>query len=117
AAHDMVATETDDPLDQVPLGVVGHHTDELEDAFESVANPAAGLRLPRRKPATRIFEDDNITALHVAEGQADLGDHDAVAVMQRVLHRPRRDLEGLHEEQAHDGRDYQRQANDDGRLA
>ena len=69
------------------------------------------------EPAARVAEDDDVAAVDLVRLVGELVDEHAVVDEQRVLHRPRRDVERLDEERLDEHRDHQRGDDDAGQLA
>ncbi len=102
AALHTVASDADDPLDEVLLVVRGQQADEGEGLLDLLDDDGV-LLLHRRllvlEPAAGVLEDDDVPALRLgAEPGGELVDEDPVADLDRLLHGPRRDHEGLDEE-------------------
>ena len=100
---DVVTGHSDDPLDEVVTGVLGEDTDRDEEVLRG-ALQAGGLL--GRQPVVRISEDDDVTPVDLV---GVVHRHrDAVALVEGVLHRPRRDGEALDDEGADEGDDHHR---------
>lgn len=101
AALDVVPAHTDDPFDEVLLVVGRQQADEGEaflDLFDDDGVVLLGGLLAL-EPAARITEDDDVPALRLgAEPGGELVHQHPVADPDGLLHGPRGDHEGLHEE-------------------
>ena len=95
AAHDVVAGQADDPLDEVVLGLGGQQADEDQPVVDRPGDAAALDRRRDLEPAARVLEDDDVAVLEVDRAGRQLRDDDPVADEEGVLHRPRGDEEGL----------------------
>ena len=98
--HDVVTGHSDDPLDEVVAGVLGEDTDRDEEVLCG-ALQASGLL--GRQPVVRVREDDDVTPVDLVGVVHRHGD--AVALVEGVLHRARRDGEALDDEGADEGDD------------
>ena len=111
AAADLVATDPDDPLHQVPAGRV--QAERLQGALHDVARL---LALRGAEPAAGVVEDHDVAAFDVAGPVRPLLDQDAVLLDERGLHRHRGHEERLDEEGLDDDRQHQGQPQQDDDL-
>ena len=89
----------DDPLDEVLLATAGRSRQAAEPAaapWRPGWSAAVIVHLGRER--VEPVEDDDVAALDVAQVVDDLVDQHPVADLQRVLHRPGRDVERLDQE-------------------
>src|SRR4029450_260940 len=118
AALDSIAGDPDYPLDQVPFVVRGEQPNEDEDALDAVQE-----RVPIRsafviaEPTSGIFEDDDLAAVDAAKVAAQLVDKNAVADLERVLHRVRWDVESLNQKCLDQQGKDKRDSDENGKLA
>ncbi len=130
AAHDVVAGDPDDPLDEVAARGrrdADGGADVVEEPQDRVARHRERVLV---RPAWRSLEDDDLAAPRIAEVVDQLvdqhpvervrgrRDHGAgVATLQRVLHRRGRDVERLDEEGLDQQREHQRHNHQNRQLA
>ena len=118
AAHHVVAGQADDPLDQVVLGLGGQQADEHQPVVD---RPGDGRCARRAAPASSqppgSWKTTTSPCLRSTGPGVSLRDDDAVVDDEGVLHRPRRDEEGLQQPGLDDERQHQRHDDDDDDLA
>lgn len=120
AALDGVAAGRDNTLDQVLLVGGREQSDEGEpllDALEDDGIAVAAPALLRAQPVPRVLEHDHVAPVRLRpEPGRQLVDEHPVADTDGLLHRARRDHEGLDQEGLEDERDEYGDAHEEGYL-
>ncbi len=118
AAGDRVAPDGDHPLDEVL--VVGPEPKEVFQVAKCPADNVGRLRQRRRvllETRAVDVEDDDLPALHIAEVVDHLVDQHPVVDLERLLHRPGRNVERLHHKALDEQRQHQSDDDQHGDLA
>ena len=115
AAGHLVTGQADDPLDEDVSRVpeAEHAGKSLGELHHEVGVPGRRARVPRAVPV----EDHDVAAVDAADVVDELVDQHPVVDLERVLHRPGRDEEGLDRVGLDDDREQQGDDDQDRELA